>query len=256
MPAHQREDQPRQGRRLPHRVPARWASTVLVPDVNVSDSDFVAVLDPTGATAGSIPFGLSAVRNVGEGLVGLIVAERDANGPFVDFYDFCDRVDLSVLNKRTIESLIKAGGFDSLGHPRQGLLLAYEQIIDQTVARRRKEAEGQFDLFSTWPTTAPTRRRVRRTRVRDPRRRVRQEASGSPSRRRCSASTSATIRCMGAEAALRRRTECTHRRARGRRGRHRRARSAAWSPPCSASGPRRATSWPSSCSRTCRPRSR
>jgi DNA-directed DNA polymerase III PolC len=124
---------------------------VLVPDVNVSMSDFVAVAgdgsDGVGGN-GSIPFGLSAVRNVGEGLVAQIVSEREANGPFADFYDFCDRVDLSVLNKRTIESLIKAGGFDSLGHPRQGLLLAYEEILDTTVARRRKEAEGQFDLFS------------------------------------------------------------------------------------------------------------
>ena len=129
------------------------------------------------------------MRNVGEGLVGLIVSERDANGPFADFYDFCDRVDLSVLNKRTIESLIKAGGFDSLGHPRQGLLHVYEQIVDQTAARRRREAEGQFDLFSSLgdgggdstprsprpgsrsPTSSSTR------------------SSASPSRRRCSGST-------------------------------------------------------------------
>ena len=77
-----------------------------------------------------IPFGLSAVRNVGEGLVRQIVEERDKSGPFADFYDFCERVDPSVLNKRTIESLIKAGAFDSLGHPRRGLLMVFEQIID------------------------------------------------------------------------------------------------------------------------------
>ena len=70
----------------------------------------------------TIPFGLSAVRNVGEGLVGHIVGERETNGPFVDFYDFCERVDPMVLNKRTVESLIKGGAFDSLGHPRKGLL--------------------------------------------------------------------------------------------------------------------------------------
>jgi DNA polymerase III subunit alpha len=120
---------------------------VLVPDVNQSESDFVAVLDPeTGK--GSIPFGLSAVRNVGEGLVGLIVQEREAHGPYADFYDFCERVHTNVLNKRTIESLVKAGAFDSLGHPRQGLLNVHEQIIDRTLARRRKEAEGQFELFA------------------------------------------------------------------------------------------------------------
>jgi DNA polymerase-3 subunit alpha len=120
---------------------------VQVPDVNRSESDFVAAIDPaTGASA--IPFGLSAVRNVGEGLVELIVREREAAGAFVDFHDFCERVDMAVLNKRTIESLIKAGGFDSMGYSRKGLLGAFERIIDETVARRRKEAEGQFDLFS------------------------------------------------------------------------------------------------------------
>ncbi|MCX7619740.1 MAG: DNA polymerase III subunit alpha [Acidimicrobiales bacterium] len=120
---------------------------VLVPDINVSRSDFEALVDPeTGR--GSIPFGLSAVRNVGEGLVSLVLDERDKNGPFRDFYDFCDRVDTQVLNKRTVESLIKAGAFDSLGHPRKGLLMVFEQIIDRVLARRRKEAEGQFELFA------------------------------------------------------------------------------------------------------------
>jgi DNA polymerase-3 subunit alpha len=119
---------------------------VVVPDVNRSDSDFTPVIDDDNP---SILFGLSAVRNVGEGLVAQVVAERKANGPYVDFYDFCDRVDLSVLNKRTIESLVKAGGFDSMGHPRQGLLMVFEGIIDLTLERRRKEAEGQFDLFAS-----------------------------------------------------------------------------------------------------------
>jgi DNA polymerase-3 subunit alpha len=120
--------------------------TVLVPDVNLSESDFTALVDDEGA--GSIPFGLSAVRNVGEGLVELLIAEREANGPFTDFYDFCERVDPNVLNKRTIESLIKAGAYDSMGHTRRGLLMAHEQILDTTLARRRKEAEGQFELFA------------------------------------------------------------------------------------------------------------
>jgi len=119
---------------------------VVVPDVNRSESDFTPVVDDGNQ---SIIFGLSAVRNVGEGLVAHIVAEREANGPYEDFYDFCDRVDLSVLNKRTVESLIKAGAFDSVGHPRQGLLTVFERIIDLTLDRRRKEAEGQFDLFAS-----------------------------------------------------------------------------------------------------------
>jgi DNA polymerase-3 subunit alpha len=84
---------------------------------------------------------------VGEGLVALIVAEREANGPYADFYDFAQRVDSSVLNKRTVESLIKAGGFDGLGHPRKGLLAVFEQIVDHTLARRRERDMGIMTLF-------------------------------------------------------------------------------------------------------------
>jgi DNA polymerase III subunit alpha len=113
---------------------------VLVPDVNLSVSEFAA-------RDKAITFGLSAVRNVGTGLVERIVAERDERGPFTDFDDFCERVDPVVLNKRTVESLVKAGAFDSLGHPRKGLCLVFEQIVDRTLERRRKEAEGQFSLF-------------------------------------------------------------------------------------------------------------
>ncbi|HEX6596500.1 MAG TPA: OB-fold nucleic acid binding domain-containing protein, partial [Acidimicrobiales bacterium] len=128
---------------------------VTVPDINRSASDFTAVprpAGPGGEAAGQageleIVFGLSAIRNVGEGLVGLIVAERENHGPFVDFYDFCSRVDPTVLNKRSIESLIKAGAFDSVGHPRQGLLHAYERIIDGTLARRREREQGIMSLF-------------------------------------------------------------------------------------------------------------
>ena len=100
-----------------------------------------------GHGAGVVPFGLSAIRNVGEGLVERIVSERDAAGPFKDFYDFCNRVDPVVLNKRTVESLIKAGAFDSLGHPRQGLCLVFEQVLDRTLARRREADQGVLSLF-------------------------------------------------------------------------------------------------------------
>ena len=118
---------------------------VLVPDVNRSASDFEPARLDDGTEV--IPFGLSAVRNVGEALVEKIIEDRTANGPFADFYDFCERVDLSVLNKKTLESLIKAGGFDSLGHPRRGLLAVYEQIVDATIARRKERDVGIFSLF-------------------------------------------------------------------------------------------------------------
>ena len=122
---------------------------VLVPDVNVSELDFTSIPDPEGGKLNAIPFGLSAVRNVGEGLVQLLLAEREANGPFESFIDFCERVDYQVLNKRTLESLIKAGAFDSLGHPRQGLLLAFEDIIDKTVSARRERDMGVMTLFGS-----------------------------------------------------------------------------------------------------------
>ncbi|AKL73264.1 DNA polymerase III, alpha subunit [Actinobacteria bacterium IMCC26256] len=113
---------------------------VLVPDVNHSSMDF-SVSDE------SIRFGLSAVRNVGEGVVGLIIEAREQGGHFVDFYDFCERVDPAALNKRTIESLAKAGAFDALGHSRQGLGLVSDQIVDQAVIRRKERDAGIMSLF-------------------------------------------------------------------------------------------------------------
>jgi DNA polymerase-3 subunit alpha len=113
---------------------------VLVPDVNESEMDF-------SVTVGKIRFGLSAVRNVGEGVVEKILEERHRGGSFSDFYDFADRVDPLVLNRRTIESLVKAGGFDGIGHARRSLFLRCGEIIDATLERRRNEDMGQFSLF-------------------------------------------------------------------------------------------------------------
>ena len=118
---------------------------VLVPDVNESESDFSVSTDAEGRHC--IRFGLSAVRNVGEGVVALIVAARDDGGPFTDFHDFCERVDPMALNKRTIESLVKAGAFDSLAHPRQGLFFAFEQIVDRAVTRRKEREQGTMSFF-------------------------------------------------------------------------------------------------------------
>jgi DNA polymerase III subunit alpha len=80
----------------------------------------------------------------------LLLAEREAGGPFADFHDVAARVPEPVLNKRTVESLIKAGAFDSLGHPRRGLLTVFEQIIDTTVVRRRERDQGVMSLFGDW----------------------------------------------------------------------------------------------------------
>ncbi len=114
---------------------------VTTPSVNVSESDFT-VQD------GRIVFGMSAVRNVGGGAVEKIIDARSSgDGVFQDFQDFSNRVDTQVLNKRVVGSLIKAGAFDELGHPRMGLWLAYEALLDDTLGRRRQEDRGQFSLF-------------------------------------------------------------------------------------------------------------
>ena len=164
---------------------------VLVPDINKSMSDFVTF-------EGKIPFGLSAIRNVGEGLVAQIVAERDASGAFADFYDFCFRVSPMVLNKRSVESLIKAGAFDSLGHPRRGLLMVFEQVIDRTLARRREADLGIMSLFGDLATQLRPKARGRPSTSACPSPTWSStRPSGWPMRRRCSASTSAATRCSG-----------------------------------------------------------
>jgi len=113
---------------------------VLVPDVNASFSDF-------SCEGHAIRFGLSAVRNVGEGVSALLIEEREQGGPFTDFHDFCDRVDPGVLNKRTVESLINGGAFDSLGHPRKGLLNVFEAIVEAALRKRRERDAGTMSLF-------------------------------------------------------------------------------------------------------------
>ncbi len=120
--------------------------TVGVPDVNQSLADYA----PSQRDPMTIHFGLAAVRNVGEALVDKIVGERDAGGAFSSIYDFVRRVDPGVLNRRTMESLIKAGTFDSLGIPRMGLLLVIDELVDVTLSRRRDQSLGIATLFSTF----------------------------------------------------------------------------------------------------------
>ena len=113
---------------------------VLPPDVNDSQSPFTAVDD-------TIRFGLSAVRNVGEAVVDSIIASRTAKGRFTDFNDYLAKVEPNACNKRVVESLIKAGAFDSLGHTRRGLISVHEAAADEALVTKRAEAVGQFDLF-------------------------------------------------------------------------------------------------------------
>ncbi len=118
---------------------------VMVPDINVSRSDFTAI--PSAEGGGSIRFGLAAVRNVGEAVVELIASEREKNGPYASFVDYCMRVDPVALNKRSVEALIKSGAFDSLGHRRKGLLEVYETAIDRALTKRKEVEAGIMGLF-------------------------------------------------------------------------------------------------------------
>jgi len=127
----------------------RMGIKVLPPDVNESSSDYT----PLGA---DIRFGLTAIRNVGENVVASITANRASKGRYNSFGDFLTKVDQSVCNKKTIESLIKAGAFDSLGSSRRGLMMVYLEALDSISETKRAESIGQFDLFGSANAEAPT----------------------------------------------------------------------------------------------------
>ena len=121
---------------------------VLSPDVNESGTEFTA-------TKEGVRFGLAGIRGVGTGVAQAIIAEREAGGPFKTLHDFVERVDSSQANRRVIESLIKAGAFDSTGYPRRQMMHFVdknnpENIIDAAVKRQKDRASGQtsfFDMF-------------------------------------------------------------------------------------------------------------
>jgi DNA polymerase III subunit alpha len=118
----------------------RMGVKVLPPDVNASVATFTAVGE-------DVRFGLAAIRNVGVNVVEAIIAARKSKGDFTSFTDFLNKVPAVVCNKRVIESLVKAGAFDSFKHPRKGLALIHEQAVDSVIDIKRNEAIGQDSLF-------------------------------------------------------------------------------------------------------------
>jgi DNA polymerase-3 subunit alpha len=113
---------------------------VLPPDVNESGLRFTPV-------GNDIRFGMGAVRNVGANVVNSIIKTRTEKGKFTSFTDFLSKIELAACNKRVIESLIKAGAFDSLGQPRRELYRHHETAVDGMISSKKQEAHGQFDLF-------------------------------------------------------------------------------------------------------------
>ena len=115
--------------------------SVLQPDINQSEENFIAVGD-------DIRYGLAAVRNVGAEVVESIKKTRKEKGNFTSFSDYLDKIELLACNKRITESLIKAGAFDSLEHPRKGLMLIQEDAVDSVLSTKKAADKGQFDLFA------------------------------------------------------------------------------------------------------------
>ena len=115
--------------------------SVLQPDINESEENFMAVGE-------DIRYGLAAVRNVGVEVVESIKKTRKEKGAFTSFSDYLDKIELAACNKRITESLIKAGAFDSLEHPRKGLMLIQEDAVDSVLATKKAADKGQFDLFA------------------------------------------------------------------------------------------------------------
>ena len=113
---------------------------LLPPDINESGADFTVAGD-------HIRFGLVAVKGVGRGFINSVLAEREKGGAFTTFSDFCQRMFSVDLNKRVLESLIKCGAFDSMGVYRSRLLDAYESLVDTIAQNKRKNLDGQFDMF-------------------------------------------------------------------------------------------------------------
>jgi len=113
---------------------------LLPPDINES-------IDKFAVTGNSIRFGLSAVKNVGVNVIRSIVKSREEKGKFTDLEDFCSKIDITCINKRVVESLIKAGAFDGFGVYRSQLLDVYERVLDSISNERKRNIEGQLSLF-------------------------------------------------------------------------------------------------------------
>jgi DNA polymerase III subunit alpha len=120
---------------------------VLAPDINESRADFT----PVGS---KIRFGLAAVKNVGENAVEVILESRAQDGPFESLFDFCRRVDMTAVNRRVIESLIKCGAFDSTQVSRARMIGTLDDAMKAGQAHQRDQSSNQFDIFGMLGTSA------------------------------------------------------------------------------------------------------
>jgi len=114
--------------------------TLLPPDINESNAMFTV-------SGNDLRYGLAAVKNIGHGFVNEVAKERERNGKFRSFEDFCKRMHGGDLNRRALESLIKCGCFDGLGANRRQLMLICQTVIDSVTDNSRRNVEGQIDMF-------------------------------------------------------------------------------------------------------------
>ena len=121
---------------------------ILPPDINTGEDTFT-VYD------GCIVYALSAIKNVGHGVVSAIVEERTKNGQYKDLLDFAERVSGRDINRRCIENLIKAGAMDSLPGTRKEKVVSIESILDEVNRRKKTQVEGQLDLFGFMEQQSP-----------------------------------------------------------------------------------------------------
>ncbi len=119
---------------------------ILKPDINKSDTKFTV-------DKNQIRFGMGSIKNVGTAAVDEIVAERKQNGDFKDFSDFCERIKDTQVNKKCVESLIKAGAFDNLGQTRKTLMASFETVIDTIADSGKKSFDGQVSMFDLGENT-------------------------------------------------------------------------------------------------------
>ncbi|MEG1764840.1 MAG: DNA polymerase III subunit alpha, partial [Oscillospiraceae bacterium] len=114
---------------------------LLPPDVNESEADFTV-------SGENIRFGLAAIKNIGRGFIASLMQERERDGGFTSLNDFCRRLQGKELNRRAVESLVRSGAFDSMGHKRSQLLKVVDAVIDSVNDSARKNIDGQLDIFS------------------------------------------------------------------------------------------------------------
>jgi DNA polymerase III subunit alpha len=126
----------------------RMKIPVLPPDINMSQQQFTVIKSPEGEAHDQIRFGLFTIKNLGENIADAVIVERERTGPYASFSDFLERVHHKDLNKKSLEALIRAGAFDTLGEERGSLLHNIDDALEYHREHVKQSASDQISLFS------------------------------------------------------------------------------------------------------------